>query len=164
MVVMGLVMAPFGVKGAVKVEPFGAGSGNLCKYSAWWVGEPGKLKEVALAECRAHGEYLVARFEGCEDRDKAGTFRGFEVALRREDLPKPAKHEFYQVDLIGLEVVNLQGKRLGSITGFFSAGGANEVMRVAHDSGERLLPATAEVICRVDFDAGTVEVEWGADW
>jgi 16S rRNA processing protein RimM len=164
MVAMGRVMAPFGVKGAVKVEPFGTGSGNLCKYSAWWVGEPGKLEEVALAECRAHGEYLVARFEGCEDRDKAGRYRGAEVAVRREDLPKPAKHEFYQADLIGLEVVNLQGERLGSITGFFSAGGANEVMRVAHESGERLLPATAEVIRRVDLEAGRVEVEWGADW
>ena len=161
---MGRVMAPFGVKGALKVEPFGAGSGNLCKYSAWWVGEPGKLKEVALAECRAHGAHLVARFEGCEDRDKAGTYRGFEVALRREDLPTPAKHEFYQADLIGLEVVNARGERLGKVTGFFSAGGANEVMRVVHESGERLLPATAEVIRRVDLQAGTVEVEWRADW
>jgi 16S rRNA processing protein RimM len=164
MVVMGRVMAPFGVKGAVKVEPFGTGSGNLCKYSAWWVGESGKLEEVTLAECRAHGKYLVARFKGCEDRDKAGRYRGAEVAVRREDLPKPAKHEFYQADLIGLEVVNLRGERLGSITGFFGAGGANEVMRVAHEAGERLLPATAEVIRRVDLEAGTVEVEWGADW
>jgi len=106
----------------------------------------------------------VARFEGCEDRDKAGTYRGFEVALRREDLPTPAKHEFYQADLIGLEVVNGQGERLGKVTGFFSAGGANEVMRIAHESGERLLPATPEVIRRVDLEGGTVEVEWRADW
>jgi len=161
---MGRVMAPWGVKGAVKIQPFGAGSGNLCKYSAWWVGKPGKLSEVAVAECRAHGAYLVARFEGCGDPEQAGAYRGAEVALRREDLAKPAKHEFYQVDLIGLEVVNGQGERLGRVTGFFSAGGANEVMRVAHQSGERLLPATVDVIRRVDLDAGTVEVEWGADW
>jgi len=37
-------------------------------------------------------------------------------------------------------------------------------MRVVHESRERLLPATAEVIRRVDLEAGTVEVEWGADW
>jgi len=161
---MGRVMAPFGVKGAVKIQPFGAGSGNLCKYSAWWVGKPGEFDKVAVAECRAHGAYLVARFEGCEDRDKAGSYRGAEVAVRREDLPKPAEHEFYQADLIGLEVVNGEGERLGKVTGFFSAGGANEVMCVAHESRERLLPATAEVIRRVDLDAGKVEVEWGADW
>ena len=86
------------------------------------------------------------------------------MAVRREALPKPAEHEFYQADLIGFEVVNGQGERLGTVTGFFSAGGANEVMRVAHESRERLLPATAEVIRRVDLEAGKVEVEWGADW
>src|SRR5712671_1666010 len=48
-VVMGRVMAPWGVKGALKIEPFGSGSGNLCKYSAWWVGKPGKLNKIAVA-------------------------------------------------------------------------------------------------------------------
>jgi len=160
---MGRVTAPWGVKGAVKVEPFGAESGNLCKYSAWWVGKPGKLNEVVVAECRAHGAYLVARFEGCDDPDKAGAYRGAEVALRREDLPKPAEHEFYQADLIGLEVVNREGVRLGRVAGFFD-GGAHEVMRVDHEGGQRLLPVAGEVIRRVDLDAGTVEVDWGADW
>jgi 16S rRNA processing protein RimM len=161
---MGRVMAPWGVKGALKIEPFGSGSGSLCKHSAWWVGKPGKLSEVAVAECRAHGAYLVARFEGCSSPEQAAAYREAEVALRREDLPEPAAHEFYQADLIGLAVVNAQGERLGKVTGFFSAGGANDVMRVAHESGERLVPATAEVIRKVDLAAGTVEVDWGADW
>ena len=160
---MGRVMAPWGVKGALKIEPFGSGSGSLCKYSAWWVGKPGKLSEVAVAECRAHGAYLVARFRGCDSPEKAGAYRGAEVALKRGDLPEPAEHEFYQVDLIGLEVVNERGERLGRVAGFITTG-ANDVMRVAHESGERLVPATAEVIRRVDLAAGTVEVDWGADW
>jgi 16S rRNA processing protein RimM len=160
---MGRVLGPWGVKGALKIEPFGAESGNLCKYSAWWVGKPEKLDEVAVTECRAHGAHLVARFEGCDDPEKAGVYRGAEVALRREDLPEPAEHEFYQADLIGFEVVNAKGERLGRVAGFFSTG-ANDVMRVAHEAGERLVPATAQVIRRIDLEAGTVEVEWGADW
>src|SRR5207248_1113063 len=83
-----------GVQGALKIEPFGSGSGSLCKYSAWWVGKPGKLSEVAVAECRAHGAYLVARFRGCDSPEKAGAYRGAEVALKRGDLPEPAEHEF----------------------------------------------------------------------
>ena len=160
---MGRVMAPWGVKGALKIEPFGSGSGNLCKYSAWWVGKPGKLSEVAVAECRPHGAYLVARFEGCEDPERAGAYRGAEVALKREDLPEPAEHEFYQVDLIGLAVVNTRGERLGKVAGFLATG-ANDVMRVEHEGKERLLPVGGEVIRRVDLAAGTVEVDWGADW
>ena len=116
-----------------------------------------------MAECRAHGAYLVARFRGCDSPEKAGAYRGAEVALKRGDLPEPAEHEFYQVDLIGLEVVNERGERLGRVAGFITTG-ANDVMRVAHESVERLVPATAEVIRKVDLAAGTVEVDWGVDW
>jgi len=160
---MGRVMAPFGVKGAVKIEPFGDDRDSLRRHSAWWVGKPGKLSRVEVRECRAHDAHLVARFAGCSDRDQAGKYRGFEVALRREDLPQPAEHEFYQADLVGLEVVNSKGERLGRVTGFLATG-ANEVMRVAHGTGERLLPVAGEVIRKVDLEAGTVEVDWGADW
>jgi len=160
---MGRVMAPFGVKGAVKVEPFGDDRDSLCRHSAWWVGKPGNLSKVAVAECRPHDAHLVARFEGCADRDQAGRYRGLEVALRREDLPQTAEHEFYQADLVGLEVVSAKGERLGTVVGFLATG-ANEVMRVAHRAGERLLPVAGEVIRRVDLDAGTVEVDWEADW
>lgn len=156
-------MAPFGVKGAVKIEPFGDDRDSLCRHSAWWVGKPGNLSQVEVVECRAHGMQLVARFEDCADRDQAARYRGFEVALRREELPQTAEHEFYQADLVGLEVVNGQGERLGRVTGFLRTG-ANEVMRVAHGTRERLLPVAGDVIRKVDLEAGTVEVDWGADW
>lgn len=160
---MGRVIAPWGVKGAVKIESWSVERAGLCRFSAWWVGKTGQLQETTVAECRGHGAFLIARFEGCGDRDKAGAYRGAEIALKREDLPEPREHEFYQADLIGLEVVNGSGERLGRVAGFF-ANGAHEVMRVEHEGGERLLPVAGEVIRRVDLESGKIEVDWGADW
>lgn len=160
LVVMGRVLAPWGVKGAVKIERFGA---SLWKFSEWWVGEPGKHRKVAVAECREHGVYLVARFEGCANPEQAGKYRGAEIALERKDLPTTAEHEFYQGDVIGFEVVNARGEILGRVKEFFSAG-VHDVMRVEHEGGERLLPVAGDVIQRIDLEAGRVEVEWGADW
>jgi 16S rRNA processing protein RimM len=160
LVVMGRVLAPWGVKGAVKIQPFGR---NLWKFSAWWVGEPGKHSKVAVAECREHGGYLVARFEGCASPEEAKAYRGAEVAIERKDLPQTAEHEFYQADVIGFEVVNARGEVLGRVKEFFSAG-VHDVMRVEHEGGERLLPVAGDVIRRIDLSAGRVEVEWGADW
>ena len=42
--------------------------------------------------------------------------------------------------------------------------GATAMLHVEHEGGERLVPARAEVIRKVDLAAGTVEVDWGADW
>lgn len=163
MILMGRVAAPFGVKGWVKIEPLSTERGSLCKFPVWWVGKSGELREVAVVACREHGAYLIARFEGCEDRDQANAYRGSEIAVRREDLPQPAANEFYQADLIGLEVVNAQGERLGRVAGFLGVG-AHQVMRIEHAGGERLVPVVGPALRRVDAAAGVVEVDWGADW
>jgi 16S rRNA processing protein RimM len=160
LVVMGRVLGPWGVKGAVKVESFGR---NLWKFSAWWVGEPGKHGKVAVLECREHSGYLVARFGDCSSPEEARVYSGAEVAIERKDLPRTAEHEFYQTDVIGFEVVNVRGEVLGRVKEFFNAG-AHDVMRVEHEGGERLLPVAGDVIRRIDLRAGRVEVEWGADW
>jgi 16S rRNA processing protein RimM len=160
LVVMGRVLGPWGVKGAVKIERYGA---NLWKFSHWWVGQPGKHERLAVLECREHSGYLIARFAGCESPEAAKAYGGAEVALERKDLPETAAHEFYQADVIGFEVVNEKGQVLGRVKEFFSAG-AHDVMRVEHQGGERLLPVAGDVIRKVDLRAGRVEVEWGADW
>lgn len=163
MVEMGRVTAPWGVKGAVRVESWSAERASLCKFPAWWVGKAGELRRIPVAECRDHGAFLVARFEGCGDREQASAYRGASVALPRDDLPELREHEFYQADLIGLEVVSRSGDRLGRVAGFFH-NGAHEVMRVEHTGGERLLPVAGDVIQRVDLRSGRVEVDWGTDW
>ena len=157
---MGRVLAPWGVKGAVKIERFGA---NLWKFSHWWVGQPGKYERLAVEECREHSGYLIARFAGCDSPEAAKAYSGAEVALERKDLPETSAHEFYQADVIGFEVVNARGDVLGRVKEFFSAG-AHDVMRVEHQGGERLLPVAGDVIRKIDLRAGRVEVEWGADW
>ena len=88
---MGLVLAPWGVKGAVKIKPYGR---NLWKFSAWWVGWPGKHQKIAVAECREHGGYLVARFEGCESPEAAKAYSGAQVGLERADSLETSAHEF----------------------------------------------------------------------
>jgi 16S rRNA processing protein RimM len=160
LVVMGRVLAPWGVKGAVKIQRFGS---NLWRFPVWWVGAPGKHSKVAVAECREQGGYLIARFEGCENPEQAVRYRGAEVAIERADLPETAEHEFYQADVIGFEVVNARGEVLGRVKEFFSAG-THDVMRVEHEGRERLLPVAGDVIRKIDLGAGRVEVEWGADW
>jgi len=160
---MGRVAAPFGVQGWVKVEPWSAEPASLCKFPAWWVGKADDLHRVAVVECRQHGAIVIARFEGCGNRDQAGAFRGKEVAVPREELPQTAQNEFYLADLVGLEVVNAKGERLGKLTGFLE-NGVQPVMRVGYDGGERLVPFVVPVVRGVNPAAGVVEVEWEADW
>ncbi|MDH5221685.1 MAG: ribosome maturation factor RimM, partial [Betaproteobacteria bacterium] len=69
---------------------------------------------------------------------------------------------YYLVDLLGLEVVNAGGEKLGVVRQWLT-NGPQDVMVVQGD-GERLIPWVATVVKRVDLEAGVIEVDWGADW
>jgi 16S rRNA processing protein RimM len=90
---------------------------------------------------------------------------GFLVGAPRAALPKTEEDEFYWVDLVGLEVVNTAGERLGKVAGLIETG-ANAVLRVVgdDDGAERLLPFVSAVVLAVDREAGRIRVEWGGDW
>ena len=159
---MGRIAAPFGVKGWIRIQPNTAAPRNLLAYPSWWVGREGDWREIAVAEARVQDRAVVARLEGCDDRDAAAAYRGQSVAVPRAALPRTQSGEYYWADLIGLKVANTAGQDLGQVTGMLQTG-ANDVLVVAGER-ERLIPFIAEVIREVDPAAGIVRVEWGADY
>ena len=162
LVVMGRILAPFGVRGWIKVQPNTAEIRNLVAYRNWWVGQDGDWREAAVAEAKVQGSTVVARFTGCDDREAAATLRGKAVAVPRASLPEPKSGEFYWADLIGLAVVNEEALELGRIVGMLETG-ANDVL-VVQGERERLVPFIATVIREVDLPSGIVRVDWAADY
>jgi 16S rRNA processing protein RimM len=159
---MGRLSAPFGVKGWLKVQPNTAAAQNLLAYRTWWVEGDGEWRSLAVAEARVHGHSVVAKLEGCDDRDAAAALRGKTVAVPRAELPGTKSGEYYWADLIGLAVVNGDGQGLGRIASILQTG-ANDVL-VVDGERERLIPFIADVIRQVDLGTGVVRVEWGADY
>jgi len=84
------------------------------------------------------------------------------VSVERAALPETGEGHYYLADLLGLEVVNEQGERLGVVEKLFT-NGAQDVMEVAGDR-TRLLPWVAAVVREVDLLKRKVIVQWGADW
>ena len=163
LIVMGRILAPFGVKGWVKVETYSESPQSLAGRRRWWIGRDANWRETTVAQTEQHGARLIARFEACDSPEAAAAYRGLDVAVPREALPPTRDNEFYQADLIGLEVRNIGDERLGTVAGLFS-NGAHDVMRVAGDEGERLLPFIDQVVREIDVDARRILVEWGKDW
>lgn len=159
---MGRILAPFGVKGWVKVQPNTAATQNLLAYKTWWIGVEGDWRELEVAEAKVQGNAVVARIKGYDDRDAAMSLRGKPVAVPRASLPAARSGEYYWADLIGLAVVNTGSEQLGSVVDVLQTG-ANDVL-VVQGERERLIPFIATVIREVDPGAGMIRVDWGADF
>ena len=159
---MGRISAPFGVKGWVKVQPNTAAAQNLLAYKTWWVEDGDGRRSVSVAQARVHGRAVIAKLDGCDDRDAAAALRGRTVAVPRDALPDARAGEYYWADLIGLAVENQSAQSLGRVTGILQTG-ANDVLVVAGER-ERLIPFIAAVVREVDLPAGVMRVDWGADY
>ncbi|MDX9718757.1 MAG: ribosome maturation factor RimM [Thauera sp.] len=172
MIVLGRIVAPFGVQGWVKIHPFGDDPLSWRKMSHWWLSSDDAApashwKQYTLAACRAHGKGLVAALTEVPDRSSAEAIDGFYIAAPREALPKPAEGEYYWGDLVGLAVENEAGEALGTVKGLVSTG-AHDVLQLQEGEGEgsveRLIPFVAAYVLDVDLAARRIRVSWEKDW
>ncbi|HVB47278.1 MAG TPA: ribosome maturation factor RimM [Burkholderiales bacterium] len=160
---MGRVAGSFGVHGWLKVVPYSAEVAALAAYPAWWLkGRDGAWRELTVEETKVHGAQLLAKLAGVADREAALALKGAALAVGREALGEPEQGRYYWSDLIGLDVVNGKGERLGTLRAMFS-NGAHDVAEVVAER-TRLLPWLPWVVKRVDLAARRAEVEWEADW
>jgi 16S rRNA processing protein RimM len=161
---LGRIGSPYGVKGWVHVQSFTDPPERLLKYRDWMLHtERAPAAEMKVAEARVHGAGLVARLEGIEDRDRAARLLGAMIRVARSAMPKLRKREFYQADLVGLSVSNVEGAAIGTVAHFVETpGGSVMVVREAQGN-ERWVPATRERLVKVDLAAGQVIVDWPAE-
>ena len=155
---MGRVAGNYGVRGWVKVVPEGGAAKGLADATEWWIGE-----EPRKVVARVHGSTVIAQVQGIANREEALKLKGLPVAVRRAALADPGEGHYYLADLIGLEVVNEQGERLGTVQRMFS-NGAQDVMEVQGSGKTHLLPWVGAIVKGVDLKDRRIRVEWGSDW
>jgi 16S rRNA processing protein RimM len=160
---MGRVLAPFGIRGWIKVRSETDEPQSLLSYRTWRLGTSDRWCDYQVVEGRTHGASdLIAKLEGIDDRDRAAALRSASIAVPRSAFPAPAEGEYYWADLIGLVVVNREGVTLGVVEEIFATG-ANDVLVVRGDR-ERLIPFVHTAVVAVDLAAARLEVDWGADY
>ncbi|GAB2180531.1 ribosome maturation factor RimM [Denitratisoma sp. agr-D3] len=170
MVVLGRLVAPYGVRGWLHLHPFGDDPDSWRSMHRWWLAKSAdgsEWTEFGLDSIKPHADGWVVKLMGIDDRNGAESLAGSFVAAPKEELPKTAEGEYYWADLIGLQVVNESAVVLGKVASLIATG-ANDVLVVRDGEGktakERLLPFVDAVVLRVDPTAGVIHVAWGEDW
>lgn len=164
MIAVGRISGLYGVRGWVKVFSYTEPRENILEYSPWYLRRDGRWEACRLAGGRRQGKGVTVHLSGVDDRDAAATLVGTEIAVHRQQLPAIPNGEYYWNDLIGLEVVTLEGVRLGRVDHLLETG-ANDVLVVRDAVRERLIPYVRDAVVRsVDLAGGSIEVDWDPDW
>ena len=91
----------------------------------------------------------MLHLEEVERREDAERLVGRYLEADAQPLPEGT---WYWDDLIGLQVVEPDGRSVGELAEVFRAGGG-EVYRVVGSTGERLVPALRTVVLEIDLAA-----------
>jgi len=135
---------------------------GILEYRQWELrlGSGERITRRVL-EGHPHAERLVARLEGIEDRDAAAVLTGAVIEVDRAELPPTREREYYQADLLGLQVRNGDGAELGKVA-YFLDGPTGPTM-VVQGEREYWIPAVPKHLTRVNLTAGLILVDWPAE-
>jgi 16S rRNA processing protein RimM len=154
---VGRVTAPFGIKGAVKVEPLTDFDDRFQTGAELWL--EGYRHRVEWS--KRSGAALIVKLAGVGDRTRAELLRGRYLEVPAEAAHPLEEGAWYHHQLIGLQVRTESGRPLGELSLVLNRP-ANDVWVVQGEGGEeQLVPATRDAVRRVDLETGEVVV---ADW
>lgn len=168
MLVVGRILGAYGVHGWVRVFSETSPQDNILRYQPWYIERPraagtARWQATRMLEGRRQGKGLVAKIDGCDDRDRAMELRGTAVAISTAQLPALEQGDYYWRDLIGLAVVNRKSVSLGTVTNLIETGN-NDVLVVSGER-ERLIPYLPDrVVVEVDLESGRMLVDWDEDF
>ncbi|ANH38946.1 Ribosome maturation factor RimM [Nocardioides dokdonensis FR1436] len=117
------------------------------------------FRTLTVARTRWHQGVLLATFEEIGDRNEAEAVRGIVLhAQLRVDATPADPDEYYDHQLVGLDVVDLEGAPLGVVTTVVH-GGSQDLLGIrALDGRDTLVPFVAVLVPEVDLEARRVVV------
>jgi 16S rRNA processing protein RimM len=160
--VVGRVGRPHGLGGEVTVDVRTDDPDQRFATGAALATVPAERGPLTVAGSRWHSGRLLVRFAGYEDRNAAEEIRGIVLAIDSEDLaPLEDPEEFYDHDLIGLQVATVAGDPVGAVSDVLHHG---QTLLVIEGSGPRsgteiLVPFVAAIVPEVDVAGGRLVID-----
>jgi len=163
-VVVGRIGKPFGLRGEVTVdvrtdEPERRFAPGMTLGAEPPPGSASSLRTLTVSGARWHGTVLLLSFDELADRTAAEAARGIvlHASIPADAMPDDPD-EFYDHQLVGLAVHDVDGTPLGSVAGLVH-GGAQDLLRVTTPDGrEALVPFVKALVPEVDLAGGRLVV------
>jgi len=156
--VVGIVGAPFGLKGFVKVKPLSGEIDHLLKLTSVTLRHDGKEQSFLIEETAAIPPAVAIRFAGYHSPEAAKALQGAQLIVDRQDAAPLQPGEFYIEDLKGLTVITAEPPHpssssvaLGCLINIIEGGGG-DLAEIRLQNGEtRLVPFRAEFLTNIDL-------------
>lgn len=147
---IGRIVAPFGIRGEVKVVSLSDVPNRFVKLQSCYLAP--SYTRYAIEGVRPYkGDMLLLKLQGVDDASIAETLRHHELSIPATELAQLPPDSYYQHDILGLQVLRMDNREVGTITDIWATGG-NDIYEVKGSEGQQyLIPAVKDVIKQIDL-------------
>jgi 16S rRNA processing protein RimM len=159
---IGQIAGAHGVRGELKVDVLTDDPQRFGLLERVLVGpDDGEPVPYGVEGYRMHQQRVLLKLAGVDTREQAATLRGQLVQVPIDEAMPLEEGEYYEHQIVGLDVWTAEGERLGTIAEILYVP-SNDVYVVQDTSRARrecLIPALSGVVLAVDLEAGRMTVE-----
>ena len=150
---IGKVGGPQGVKGEMRILPLTDFPDRFASLDEVQVGD----ELLHIESCRPYKQFMLMKFREYPVREDAMRLTGRFLTVSRDQAAPLQQGEYYTFDIIGLEVMDPAGRKLGRVREVLRTG-ANDVYEVVGD-GTILVPALKSVVREINVPEGCMVVD-----
>ena len=155
---IGTVTTTHSLKGEVKVFPLTDDVKRFDDLKEAVIIQKNRQIKVTKERVKYFKNLVIIKFREFNDISEVEGLRGAGIFVRREDAVKLSEDEYFETDLLGLDVYDEAGVLLGTLKEVIHTG-ANDVYSVKTGEGKDILiPAIKQCILDVDTEGGRMMV------
>jgi 16S rRNA processing protein RimM len=145
------IQKPRGFRGELAVIPYKDDSESLKKGAKVTLQKGNSTLDTTIEAVVYLRGRISLKLDGIDSEEAAGAWRGAEITMELESLPRLSRGEFYHFQIEGCEVYEEDGKLIGSVKSVDSYT-ANDILVIDGEQGEILIPMIKNFIDSVDIE------------
>lgn len=159
LIAIGKISGTHGIKGQLKLYSYSGNMESLLSATVVKLKkvDDSKFQSFAITAVKPHTACFIVTLQGFDNINQVLHLVGSEVFLTRGQFPETEAGEYYWRDLIGLNVITLDGVELGKLSDIFETG-SNDIYVVKQGKKEYLIPAIESVINNIDLSSGVMTI------
>lgn len=155
---VGVITSPHGVHGEVNVFPTTDDPKRFLDLKKIYLDTKKELIECEIKSVKFFKNMVILSFNGMDDRNAIEKYKQCDLLIDREDAMELGEDEYFICDLIGLDIIDEDGTKIGVLKDVMTSA-ANDVYVVEKTDGEELLiPAIRDCILDTSLEEGYIRV------
>jgi 16S rRNA processing protein RimM len=150
-VTIGKVVAPFGIRGELKVRSFTDIPDRFVTLDAIYLSPGYVLYTIEGVRPYKGADMLLLKLRSVDDATAAEALRDSDLCIPLSALSQLPPDSYYQHDIVGLQVFSLDGTLIGVIDDIMSTGGNDVYILKTPSSKQILIPAIKDVVKQIDL-------------